>query len=177
MARAKKWAVEVEGVANMRRRFQTIAKTIDFERTPEARSIAETLIRTFAKAAESIRNDARLRAQTGNAPKRLSTGSSPAIFSYFDPDSSSSARRRRSALVGVRTGAPPRRDNRLYVEWAKGTRGISLGRLFERGTADRKIRPLRYFRNAIFASRGRVLTQLAAAYRQAAAALNSLRRT
>lgn len=139
----------------------------------------------YAVAARMIRDRTRSNAAATRAPRRLWSGARPAIFSFADFSSATDSKRSRSSMVGVRTGLSHRaKDPSLYVTWGVGakrrkggsvaTRGLSMsfGALFERGTQDRRIRPRRYFRSAIYATRSAVLRMLANAYRKAADAFN-----
>ena len=170
---ARKWAVEAKNLKEMKLRFADISRTIDGDRLTSLRSVAKYITEAYQTAATAVRDRARYNAQTKGVPRRLFSGSRPAIFSFAEFDASTDRKRNRSALVGVRTGAPPRRDPRLYVEWGRQTarKGMSLARIFESGTR-RGIRPGRYFRSAIFATRGRVIAILTTAYKNAVDRMN-----
>lgn len=174
-ARKGKFAVEIANLKAVRERFSTISKTIDFAEGSIANRIADNIKDAFRQAASFVRDTAISRADSSRVPRRLYSGSNPAIFAFTDFSASADRKRKRSALVGVRTGAPPRKDSKLYVEWLKGSRGMSLGRIFESGTKDRKVKPRRFFRGAIFATRGRVISILTEGYRAAVVKLNQLR--
>lgn len=152
----------------MKLRFSDIAKAVDGSKATMFQRAAVGITDAFREAAHIVRDRARGNAQSGGVPKRLYSGSRPAIFAFTEFDAARDKKRQRSALVGVRTGAPPRKDPRLYVEWGKagGRKGMSLARIFESGTRH-GIRPRRYFRSAIFATRGRVLSVLTDGYRRA----------
>jgi hypothetical protein len=190
---ARKWAVEAKNLRQMKLAFKDIMATVDptGKLLSESRgkaflaSVGKTITDAYLNAALMIRDAARLRASAGGAPRRLYEGSRPAIFAFADFDAGRDDKRKRSSLVGVRTGLSYfAKDERLFVRWGEGsrrrkdgtvaTRGLSmsLGAIFERGTQNRRIKPIRYFRGAIHATRGKVLTKLAEAYRLAGYKLN-----
>lgn len=150
-------------------RFSDIGKAVSGLKTAQFQSVSKGIQDGYRIAANVVRDQARKNAASGNAPRRLYSGSKPAIFSFAEFDASDNSRRNRSAMVGVRTGAPPRKDSRLYVEWGKRSghlKGMSLGRIFESGTK-RGIKPRRFFRNAWFSTRSKVLSILTSAYTEA----------
>jgi len=160
---------QVQNLREMKKRFSDIAKTVDRETGTPFKSIATGITKAYALAARVVRDKARSNASSGTVPRRLYSGSKPAIFAFTDFDSSANKKRSRSSLVGVRTGAPPRKDLRLYVEWGKrgGKQlGMSLARIFESGTR-KGIKARRFFRSAVFATRSRVLSILTDAYTEA----------
>jgi hypothetical protein len=170
---ARKWAVEAKNLKEMKLRFRDIGKVIDGERLTMFQAVAKGVTEAYKTAATAVRDRARYNAQAKGVPRRLYSGARPAIFSFAEFDASYDKKRNRSALVGVRTGAPPRRDDRLYVEWGNQTarKGMSLARIFESGTR-KGIRPTRFFRSAIFATRGKVIAILTTAYRGAIDKIN-----
>lgn len=160
---------QMQNLREMKLRFSDIAKTIDRDTGTQFRSVAIGITKAYALAAQVVRDKARSNASSGNVPRRLHSGSRPAIFAFTDFDATVDKKRSRSSLVGVRTGAPPRKDPRLYVEWGKrgGKRlGMSLARIFESGTR-KGIKARRFFRSAVFATRSRVLSILTDAYSEA----------
>lgn len=189
--RAGKFAVELKNLRELKATFRDIASAVSGEKSKGILQYAGIAIQNaYGAAARLIRDRARSNASGGGAPRRLYAGARPAIFAFSDFQAGRDDRRKRSSLVGVRTGLSTRaRDPHLYIQWfPKGNRrkkdgtrlsygglSMSLGALFERGTKDRRIRPLRYFRSAIFATRGQVLNLLTRAYQAAGAKINSLK--
>lgn len=71
-------------------------------------------------------------------------------FTYSRPDPRERTRKRTTALFGIRKRG--RNKNAPgYVEWAGGTRGMSLATMFELGTSKMSARPA--FRPSVYASR------------------------
>lgn len=189
MAR-RKTSGEWTNLKEQRARFRSFAKAIEGGGSGSAGATVFQRARlgitdAYAKAAQFIRDRARSGASSGGAPKRLWTGPRPAIFAFTDFDASSDDKRKRSSMVGVRTGLSSRaKDPNLYIQWGRGSRrrrdnsiaagglSMSFGALFERGTQNRRIRPIRYFRRAIFATRSQVLRMLTDAYRRATSAIS-----
>jgi hypothetical protein len=168
--------------------FKFIAASLDPAKTQSLTSLwklAQDEVQSgFRAAAVMVRDKARAYAAGKGVPKRLYSGARPAIFAFTDFAAGRDDKRKRSALVGVRTGlATAAKDPSLYVQWGIGSRrkngsiagrglSMSLAAIFERGTQNRRIKPIRYFRGAIYATRGKVLTKLAEAYRLAGYKLN-----
>lgn len=103
--------------------------------------------RVMRPAAELVRSTWKERAQSSRWPSQV-------IESTFaDTDMDKRQGRKRTALVGVKTGAPQGRapsvrsasnPNGLYVTWGKRSgqqRGMSLARIFESGTRKFPARP------------------------------------
>ena len=168
--------------------FKFIAASLDPAKTQSLTSLwklAQDEVQSgFRAAAVMVRDKARAYAAGKGVPKRLYSGARPAIFAFTDFAAGRDDKRKRSALVGVRTGlATAAKDPSLYVQWGIGSRrkngsiagrGLSmrLGGIFERGTENRRIKPARYFRSAIFSTRGSVARMLTQAYYKAAATIN-----
>ena len=182
---ARKFAAELEGLKEMRLRFTDIAKAMGMEKPQALTTAAKGITEGFSAAALFVRDKARSNASGKGIPRRLYTGSSPAIFAFSDFNSSTDDKRKRSSLVGVRTGLSSRaKDPRLFIQWGIGAKrrkdgsvagrglAMSFGALFERGTKDRRIRAARFFRNAVFSTRGAVAQILTAAYQRAIDAIN-----
>lgn len=166
MARKSRWALEFANYKEVRGRFTGFAAVLQGDNPALFQQVSRVIVEAYKKAADLVRDKARSNAISGGVPSRLFSGANPAIFSYADVVSATTGKRKQSALVGVRTGAPPRRDMAIYREWGKKSghlKGISIARIFETGTR-RGIKGRRFFRSAIFATRGRVLTMLADAY-------------
>jgi len=188
-----KWAVELKNLKEIKLTFRDIAKAVEGKLKAGQLKYAGIAVQEgYQKAAIVIRDRARANAQSGGAPRRLYAGPRPAIFAFSDFDSARDDKRKRSSMVGVRTGLAYRTpDSHLYVRWDPrsnrrskdnsrigfGGLSISFGRLFESGTKDRRIKPLRYFRSAIFQTRGTVISILTRAYQSAATAINALKNT
>jgi len=188
--RAGKFAVEARNLRELKATFRSVAASVSGEQNSGLLKYVGIAIQdAYAAAARLIRDRARSNAASGGAPKRLYSGARPAIFSFADFKAGNTDKRKRSSLVGVRTGLSTRsRDPNLFVQWhpksgqrrdgsrlQSGGLSMSLAALFERGTKDRRIRPLRYFRSAIFATRGQVIGMLTRAYQAAGAKINSLK--
>lgn len=189
--RAGKFAVELKNLRELKVTFREIASAVSGEKAKGMLQYAGIAIQdAYGKAARLIRDRARSNASGAGAPRRLYSGARPAIFAFSDFQAGRDDKRKRSSLVGVRTGLSTRaRDPHLFIQWhprsgrrskdgsrlQRGGLSMSLGALFERGTKDRRIRPLRYFRSAIFATRGQVLGLLTRAYQAAGMKINSLK--
>jgi hypothetical protein len=173
---ARKWAVEFQNLREVKARFQGIAKAISAEKAGTLQSVSEIIRLAYWEAAWTVRSVALDNARSGGVARRLYGGSKPAIFAVpLAKDTQSSVRaRKRSSMVGVRTGARPRHDPTLFREWGfgSGKRGMSLGRMFETGT--RKIKPRHYFRRAVWGTRGKVISILTKAYNYAIGRLNRI---
>jgi hypothetical protein len=188
----KNWAVTFDRMrlTEAKQMFVDIAKSIDPATSKSdlkllyGRAKAE-IEEGYRIAAVWVRDKARQNAQSGRTPRRLYSGTRPAIFAFSDFDSARDDKRKRSSLVGVRTGLSYKaKDERLYIEWGYGNRrrkdnskasgglSMSLGALFERGTQDRRIKPRRFFRSAVWASRSYVAQILTSAYYRAIGHLN-----
>jgi hypothetical protein len=167
----KRWGVELKNLREVTQRFAQISNTISGIKGVRINAAAERIINeNFASVSEFLRDRIRATAAARGVPKRVQA----ATFAFTDLSKGQTARRKRSTLVGVRKGAPPRYDSRLYVEW-KGsgkTIGMSLATIFEKGTRDKRIKPRRYFRDAYFSSRSLILTRLVDAYKQAIESFN-----
>jgi hypothetical protein len=182
---ARKWAVELASLKANKAEFSKISSTID--RTQQGyRSIVDRLHEAFKAAAILVRYKAMTNASAGGAPQRIHSSTKAAIFAYLKLDASSNPKRKGSPLIGVRTGKF-HNDERLWKTWgvgsarrkdgsiAKNGLSMSLGAMFERGTrrgGKRTIRPIRFFRNAVFSSKPRIYSILADAYRRAIQQLN-----
>ncbi len=189
--RAGKFAVELKNLRELKVQFRDIATAVTGERAKGALQYAGQAIQNaYGAAALLIRDKARSNAAAGRAPRRLYSGARPAIFAFSDFESGRDDKRKRSSLVGVRTGLSPRApDPHLYIQWfpksgrrskdgsrlQHGGLSMSLAALYERGTKDRLVRPLRYFRSAIFSTKGQVIGLLTRAYQAAGAKINSLK--
>jgi hypothetical protein len=167
----KRWAVEFANLRDVQNRFNTIANTVSGIKGGRENATASRILNEqFAAVSEFFRDRIRAVASARGVPRRVQG----AVFAFTDLSRGQTARKQRATLVGVRKGAPPRRDNRLYVEW-RGTGktiGMSLATIFEKGTKSKSIKPKRYFRDAYFASRAVVLNRLTAAYTKAIESFN-----
>jgi hypothetical protein len=136
--------------------------------------------RGFADA--SIKMGMAVRATVSPRSNRLTT----ATFAFHDLDKGRTKAQKRSALVGVKTGAPPRKDPKLYVEWGDnakghatyrshlikrgggfriGALGMSLARIMESGT--RFQAGTKFFSSAIRETKSAAIQTLVNAYKDA----------
>lgn len=177
---ASKWEVKFDQakLREAKQVFKQIAAAIDpalsFSLSSLWKVAQQEVQEGFRAAAILVRDKARANAAIGGVPRRLFSGPRPAIFAFTDFQHGTDDKRKRSALVGIRTGAAPRKDKTLYVEWGRkgrGLKGISLARIFESGT-HRGIRPRRFFRSAVFSTRSAVARMVTQAYYRAIATLN-----
>jgi hypothetical protein len=187
-----KVALEVRSFRDAKRDFKNLVAAMDPSTASSQvfalyRVAQREIQEALAKGGEYARNSARSVAATTGAPRRLYSGSKPAIFAFSDFEAQTQGRRKRSALVGVRTGLSTKaRDKDLFINWSKG-RGkrksdgssigdgglsMSLGALFERGTQNRRIRPRNYFRFGVAAASSRILATVGQAYKRAVRILN-----
>lgn len=188
MATKRRWAAEVAGLKEMRRRFLDISKAVSQEKPAgQVETAGKYLIERFIETARIVRDKARAYAQRGNAPGRIGGGQAPAIFMFTELGQSSNPKRNAGPLIGVRTGKY-QNDSRLWKTWGKGTRrrkdntvavnglSMSLGAMFERGTkrnGKRAIKPIRFFRSATFSSKSLIIGKLTEAYKRAAEIINN----
>jgi|GEM_PF-2684479 len=163
----KQWRIEFKNLRSLQRNFRALSDTID-GRTNGGfyQKQSEYLKFQFGIIAASLRNRIRAKSSGLGVPSRVQR----AVFSFADFDAARSSAGKRSALVGVRTGAPPRHDKAIFRQWQgkqQGRKlGISLARIFESGTK-RGITPKRYFESSIEAYKSSVLQAVAEAYKQA----------
>jgi len=159
----KKWGAEIANLKETQVRFAEVVRAMDGDDRAAFRAAKDRISKRFAEVSRFLRDKARLNVAMAGGPRRVRA----AIFAFTDFDASKDTRRKRSTLVGVRTGARPRLDKNIFFEWGKGTgrRGMSLGRIYESGT--RFVRGSRFFRNAVFSTKTAILNRLAEAYRDA----------
>lgn len=187
---ANKFRLEVRSFNEARKEFKALVQAMDpagaSSQMFDLYRVAQKEIQdALSDAGRFARDKARSNAAVTHAPRRLYQGSKPAIFSFSDFDSATDGKRKRSVLVGVRTGLSTRaKDERLFVTWGKGGKrrkdgttsaggfAMSLGALFERGTASARIRPRHYFSNAANSTRGMITRIVGQAYKRAVAVLN-----
>jgi len=173
---ARKWAVEFKNLKEIKTRFHEIARAISAEQAGSLRSVSDIILASYKEAAWVVKEAALRNASSGSVPRRIFSGARPAIFAVPLVSENISRIRvyQRSAMVGVRTGAAPRLDRSQYKEWggSKGNlKGMSLGRIFESGT-HRGIKPVKYFRRAVWGTKGKVVSILTNAYQYALLRLN-----
>lgn len=176
-AGGKRWQIEFENLKEVRVTFQQIADVISGTlRYQKDNAAAATIIsEAFVEVSHYLRDKIRSNAAGRGVPNRVQA----AVFAFTDMDKGRTSRKQRSTLVGVRKGAPPRKDSRLYVEWGGHGRhggsganlGMSLATIFEKGTK-RGIKPRRYFRDAYFSARSTILVRITAAYKSAIESFN-----
>lgn len=176
----KRWGVEFTNLRQLQVRFSDLAAAVE-GRGDRARfkTAALRIQNEFVAVSRDLRDSIRSQAQARQVPRVVQQ----AVFAFTDFDRAKNARAERSTLVGVRKGAPPRRDMSIYREWGRGSRrrkdntvavrglGMSLSTIFEKGTK-RGIRGRRYFRTAVFGARARILRRLTDAYRAGIEAFN-----
>lgn len=192
---AKNWGAKFDAarLSEAKAAFRQIAESVDpgGTRVESAWKLVQNEVQeAFRSAAIIVRNKARVGAEVTKAPSRLYSGSRPAIFAFTDFDAARDDRRKRSVLVGMRTGLSKQaHDGSLYVQWypksnrrkkdgsrlSHGGLSMSLATLFEKGTLDRRIKPGRFFRSAIFSTRSTVARLLTSAYAKAVGTINRLK--
>jgi hypothetical protein len=173
----KQWSVEFLNFKETQKTFRKISDSVSgvsgVRQNTEARSIIDA---GFKEVSEYLRDKIRSVAVAKGVPRRVQA----AIFAFTDMSKGSTRRKKLSTLVGVRKGAPPRTDTALYKTWGgkskRGggfaiTLGESLSTMFEKGTS-RGIKPARYFRTGLFASKSHILQRLTAAYKTAIESFN-----
>ena len=173
LASGKKWGAEIANLKETQVRFSEIVHAISGDDKSLFRQAKEHISKRFVEVSQFLRDKARDNIAMVDGPRRLRA----AVFAFTDFDASRDPRRKRATLVGVRTGAPPRNDPKLFFVWGRGSTrrkgggvarrgiGMSLGRIYETGTRFR--RGARYFRNAVFSTKSTILNQLASAYKDA----------
>lgn len=155
---------EVVGIKELNKRVSQFVSAMS---DPERAAAKETVAAGIADAAVYVRDQMRAKQRAAGWPKRLEA----AAFAFTDLQKSQ--RGRLTALAGVRTGAPPRLDQRIYMEWsprsgntskraakAKDRRqaaghnptkiGMSLAAMYEYGTSKMRARPA--IRSVIYGS-------------------------
>ena len=154
--------------------MRAIGKTMTGEGRPEFfQRIADEITKDIGQLGASLRDKIRAVARANDVPKRVQN----AVFSFSDPNAPKGTRKKRSALVGVRKGAPPRRDPNLYVEW-KGsgkTIGMSLATIFEKGTRKQNgngIRGKYYFLLSVKSMQAKLIRRATDIYKSAVDRLN-----
>jgi len=162
---------ELRNLNAVRRKFTSISKAIEGENPDLFKNAWSVITDAFAAASNELRDKTKLRRAIKSAPRRLDR----AIFSFSDLSKVKSKAKRRSVLVGVKTGAPPRLDTNLYKIWGqrlnshnvvtKRAVGMSIARMFESGTS--KIQPMNFFASAITQSRSEIIKRLSDAYSRA----------
>lgn len=170
----KRWAVEFSNLRDVRQEFSDIANTISGIQGNRLNARAEDILNSgLADISLFFRDKIRSVAASKGVPKRVQNAAFAftdiAKATYGHKMRSGTTYRERSSLVGVRKGAPPWTDERLYVEW-RGTGktiGMSLATIFEKGTKNKRIKPRWYFRTAYFSARSVVLNRLVSTYKSA----------
>jgi len=166
----KRWAVEFTNLKEAQATFRQLSDAVSGVAGVRANATAAAVIAAaFKEVSEYLRDKIKSAATGKGVPNRVQA----AVFAFTDLSKGKTARKQRSTLVGVRKGAPPRKDSKLYVEWGGSgkTIGMSLATIFEKGTT-RGIKPARYFRTGLFSSRSYVLQRLTAAYKTAIESFN-----
>lgn len=172
-----RYALELKNLGQVKRELKEIEKTISGARNVGIfQAVSKEIDKDIAGIATDLRDRIRAIAESAKVPKRVIR----AVFAFTDPSAPSPRRNQRASLVGVRKGAPPRKDKSLYVEWGGNARhssssggklGMSLATIFEIGTS-RGITGRRYFSSAVNTFRSTILTRVADAYKKAIDELN-----
>ncbi len=179
-------------LSEARKEFKTMALAMDpanKNQLPALYKQASAEIQTGLRSISIvIRDEARRGASAMRAPRRLFAGSRPAIFAFSDFDSARDDKRKRSVLVGMRTGLSSRaHDPHLYIRWGVGSKrreggtvatgglSMSLAALYERGTANGRIRPGHFFASALGSTESQSLRLLTLAYERAVDHLNQIK--
>lgn len=171
LTRAGRWRVEIAGLKDVQTSFADLSALLLADgRIEKYQRGLEVVKYGFAQASFMLRDAAR--STLGNRSRRVTA----ATFAFADLDAGRTKAQKRTSLVGVRTGAPPRLDRSIYRVWGAGSTrrngttatnglGISLGRIFESGT--RYQRGTKFFSSAIRASKSRAIQTLITAYKDA----------
>ena len=159
------------------------------QRATRARWAREQLSEVLGDAAGLLKSRIRANAEAQHWPRAVIA----AIFTFADISANRSSfkyNQRQSALAGIRKGAPPRRDPKIYREWNPGASwsgitggylhptgkrllkkglvsgrkiGMSLASMFEFGTSKMQARPA--FRPALKAVQAEIIRRVASGYR------------
>jgi len=171
ITRAGRWRAEVTGLKAVQTSFAELSSILTADGRVEKYQRGLAIVKDgFARAAAVIRDAART--AIGSRSRRVAG----ATFAFYDLDAGRTKAQKRSSLVGVRTGAPPRLDRSIYRVWGAGSTrkngttatnglGISLGRIFESGTRYR--RGTRFFSAAIRNTKSQAIQTLVTAYKDA----------
>lgn len=176
ITRAGRWRAEVQGLKDAQTSFAELSSMLLAEGRVSKYQRGLAIVKAGFQQASLLLRDA-ARAALGGKSRRVTA----ATFAFFDLDAGRTKAQKRSSLVGVRTGAPPRLDRTIYRVWGAGSArkngtiatnglGISLGRIFESGT--RYQRGTRFFSAAIRGTKSRAISTLVNAYRDAIAYFN-----
>lgn len=183
VASGKKFAVDAANIKALQVRFAEIVNAAEGEDRTRFVAAKNYIGEAFASVARLIRDKARTNLASSRYPK-VTRRLDRAIFAFTDP-SRPKDRNRRSALVGIRTGAPPRKDSFIYAVWGVGSRrrkdgsvavnglGVSFAHIFNRGTLSRKIKPTRFFHNALYQTKAAAVQIIKNAYNRAVNSVNS----
>lgn len=171
LTRAGRWRAEVTGLKAVQSSFAELSSLMLADGRINTHQSAIAIVKSgFAKASFILRDAAR--AALGGKSRRVTA----ATFAFYDLDAGRTKAQKRSSLVGVRTGAPPRLDRAIYRVWGAGSTrkngttatnglGISLGRIFESGT--RFQRGTKFFSSAIRNTKSSAIQTLVTAYKDA----------
>ena len=169
--RGVKWSLEFRSFQRVKREMKSIGKLMsgDPGRLEFFQRIADELTSDIATLGVQLRDKIRSVGRANGIPNRVVN----ATFAFSDPGAARRKKWQRSALVGVRKGAPPRKDSRLYVEWSGGGKqlGESLATIFEKGT--KHIRGKYYFLLGVKSMSAALLRRATEAYKSAVEKLNS----
>ena len=160
MARAR-----VEGLQKLRARIADLSSMADKDARGRAATVSADVMNT---AAQFVRDSIRSAASAGGWPQRTIK----TIFKFGDLAEGQLPRSVKASLVGIRKGAPPRRDDEIYREWRASANnkspnrkrgggelvGMSLAAMYEFGTTKMAARPA--FRDTFQRLRGQVRKML-----------------
>ncbi|CAB4166671.1 hypothetical protein UFOVP836_48 [uncultured Caudovirales phage] len=181
ITRRGRWGAEVKGLVAVQQSFGELSAILIADgRVDKYRRGLDIVKQGFASAA--IKMQMAVRSSLGGRSNRLTT----ATFAFYDLDAGRTKAQKRSSLVGVKTGAPPRKNPKLYVEWGDnakghatyrshlikrnggfriGALGMSLARIMESGT--RYQRGTKFFSSAIRETKSAAIQILVTAYKDA----------
>jgi len=171
LTRAGRWRAEVTGLKEVQSSFGELTALLLAEGRVDKYQRGLAIVKDgFARASTLLRDAART--ALGGKSQRVNA----ATFAFYDLDAGRTRAKKRSSLVGVRTGAPPRLDKSIYRTWGVGSKrkngstathglGISLGRIFESGT--RFQRGTKFFSSAVRGAKSGAITTLVNAYKDA----------
>lgn len=185
----KRTRTEVEGLRELEAKVRDLLALDDTgslgQRSARVQRARKELYGVLGEGAAMLKREIQSRAEARGWPKAVIA----AVFTYADARKDQ-GKRRQAALAGIRKGAPPRRDMKIYREWfpgrsrsrrakklvipgtisAKGAKyglqkiGMSLAAMFEFGTSKMAARPA--FRPALKAVQSTVLQQIAGGYKR-----------
>ena len=171
ITRAGRWRIEVEGLKDLQTSFGELAAILTGEGQIVKYQRGLAIVTSGLERAAVMLRDA-ARTALGGRSRRVKE----ATFAFYNLNAGRTKAKKRTSLVGVRTGAPPNWDRTIYRVWGAGSTrkngttatnglGISLGRIFESGT--RYQRGTRFFSSAIRNGKSAAISTLVNAYKEA----------